>query len=293
MYNPFKEQSGDCSNDIDLIARSLKGDTGALEEIILRHQSWIYNIALTMTGDVHGAEDITQEVLIKVITKLSTYDSHKAAFRTWLYRIVVNHIVNLKYNQKEKFFSEIVLSYNHGEHIDLHPDTRKSFRPGHALIAEETKTSCVLCILLCLSRMERIIFILGVLFDVTDRIGSEICGISRGNFRKILSRSRKKIFNFFDSNCSLLHENNPCTCAKQTDFLIRAGMIDIRDLAMNRDSFGAIQEVLGDSVRDLESSYYEFLALFKGQPFFKGPDTVQWLRNLLSRTDIKSLFAMN
>jgi RNA polymerase sigma factor (sigma-70 family) len=293
MYNPFKEQTGDCSNDIDLIARSLKGDTGALEEIILRHQSWIYNIALTMTGDVHGAEDITQEVLIKVITKLSTYDSHKAAFRTWLYRIVVNHIVNLKYNQKEKFFSEIVLSYNHGEHIDLHPDTRKSFRPGHALIAEETKTSCVLCILLCLSRMERIIFILGVLFDVTDRIGSEICGISRGNFRKILSRSRKKIFNFFDSNCSLLHENNPCTCAKQTDFLIRAGMIDIRDLAMNRDSFGAIQEVLGDSVRDLESSYYEFLALFKGQPFFKGPDTVQWLRNLLSRTDIKSLFAMN
>jgi RNA polymerase sigma factor (sigma-70 family) len=293
MYNPFKEQTGDCSNDIDLIARSLKGDTGALEEIILRHQSWIYNIALTMTGDVHGAEDITQEVLIKVITKLSTYDSHKAAFRTWLYRIVVNHIVNLKYNQKEKFFSEIVLSYNHGEHIDLHPDTRKSFRPGHALIAEETKTSCVLCILLCLSRMERIIFILGVLFDVTDRIGSEICGISRGNFRKILSRSRKKVFNFFDSNCSLLHENNPCTCAKQTDFLIRAGMIDIRDLAMNRDSFGAIQEVLGDSVRDLESSYYEFLALFKGQPFFKGPDTVQWLRNLLSRTDIKSLFAMN
>ena len=200
MYNPFQEKYEEETKDSDYIERSIKGDMKALEAIVLRHQAWIYNIAVAMTGDIHIAEDITQEVLIKIITKLSSYDSHKASFRTWLYRIVVNHILNMRENQKEKFFSKIEIQSGLDFSITQHPDNRKSMQPGYSLIHEEVKIACVTCALLCLSRKERIIFTLGTIFNTSDRIGAEICGTSKENFRKILSRSRAKLYNFFNKN---------------------------------------------------------------------------------------------
>ena len=50
------------------------------------------------------AEDVTQEVLIKVITNLSKFEG-KSQFRTWLYKIVVNHILNMKKRQLENIIT--------------------------------------------------------------------------------------------------------------------------------------------------------------------------------------------
>lgn len=49
-----------------------------------------------MIMDHEDTRNITQEILIEITTKLSTYLPEKAAFRTWLYRIVVNHVLNMK-----------------------------------------------------------------------------------------------------------------------------------------------------------------------------------------------------
>jgi RNA polymerase sigma factor (sigma-70 family) len=293
MYNPFKEQHDEEMKDRDFIERSLQGDTAALESLILRHQSWIYNITLNMVGDFHDAQDITQEVLIKVITKLSTYEPEKAAFRTWLYRIVINHILSAKENNKEKFFAGFIEQSENDDWIERVPDRRKTAQPGHAIIANETKISCILCTLLCLSRRERIVFILGALFDVTDRVGAEICGVSRENFRKIVSRTRQKIYDFFDKNCSLIHENNPCTCGAQSKSLISAGMVDPKNLILDQGSYGTIREITGKTISELEGSYYEFNALFNNQPFLKGPDMVQWLREALKKSNVENLFLTN
>ncbi|HEV3059983.1 MAG TPA: sigma factor, partial [Vicinamibacterales bacterium] len=70
MFNPFTEVI-DESADSDLISQAKNGDRSALEKLVLRHQAWIYNIAVRMVFDPHDAEELTQEVLIKVITKLS------------------------------------------------------------------------------------------------------------------------------------------------------------------------------------------------------------------------------
>ena len=284
MYNPFRERIEDHNQDMDYISRALQGDTAALEALILRHQSWIYNIAVNMTGDIHLSEDITQEVLLKVITKLSTYDPDKASFRTWLYRIVVNHIINLKESKTEKFFQA---AGNHFPSIKIeeHPDTRvPDFTTGGSRLEDKIKMNCVVCMLLCLSRMERIVFILGLLFDVTDRIGAEICDITKANFRKILSRSRKKIFDYFNDNCSLLNGNNPCRCADQANFLVKIGKLDAA-IITGENSFGTIHAMVGDAINNIEDSYYEFIALFKSQPFLKGPDMVQWLKNVVQKNE--------
>jgi RNA polymerase sigma factor (sigma-70 family) len=291
MHNPFQEKFEEHESDVDFIKRALEGDAAALSALILRHQSWIFNIALNMTGNIHRAEDITQEILIKTIAKLSTYDEQKAAFRTWLYRIVANHVLNMKESKREKFFA------SHAENLDFNaftlnlPDTKKLAPIRDSEIIDETRNYCTLCILLCLTRMERMVLILGAIFDVTDRIGAEICDISRVNFRKILSRARKKVADYFHNNCSLFDERNPCKCSEQVSYLIQLGMIKPGDMNIKHDSLGAIRTVLGKTVTDIENSYYEFLDLYQEQPFFKGPDMVSWLKDLLKRSDINEIFS--
>ena len=86
--------------DADLVAAAQAGSRDALEQLVARHQSWIYNIVLRMTYEPQDAEDITQEILIKLVTKLSTFE-RRSRFRTWLYRLVVNHVLNMTRTKSE------------------------------------------------------------------------------------------------------------------------------------------------------------------------------------------------
>ena len=95
MFNPFTEVAEDDTPDSILVGRVLGGDRAALERLVLRHQAWIYNIAIRMVFRPQDAEEVTQEVLIKVITKLSTFKG-ESSFRTWLYRVAANHVLSMK-----------------------------------------------------------------------------------------------------------------------------------------------------------------------------------------------------
>ena len=94
MFNPFAETTGD-PDDGELVKKARDGSREALEELILRHQAWVYNIALRMVFEPHDAEEVTQEVLIKAVTRLGSFKG-ESRFRTWLYRITANHVLNMK-----------------------------------------------------------------------------------------------------------------------------------------------------------------------------------------------------
>ena len=84
MDNPFQINYSD-QIDTDLVKLSIDGDKTALQNLILRHQMFVYNLALKMTRNVEDAENLTQEVFVKAITALSKF-AGKSKFRTWLYR---------------------------------------------------------------------------------------------------------------------------------------------------------------------------------------------------------------
>lgn len=293
MHNPFIEKIEENESDIGYIGRALDGDATALEALVLRHQSWIFNIALNMTGDAQHAEDVTQEILIKTIAKLSTYDPQKAAFRTWLYRIVVNHVINMKESKQEKFFAAHAEDFDFNKYFDNQPGAKNPSLIGRREISEETKNYCVLCILLCLTRMERIVLVLGAIFDVTDRVGAEICEISRDNFRQILSRSRRKVSSYFNENCSLVNDHNPCKCSELAPHLLKLGIIGKGSLSARQNSLGTIRSVLGQAITTIEKEYREFLDLYQEQPFLQGPDMVLWLRDLIRRSNLQKIFILN
>ncbi len=77
------------------MATARAGDREALGQLLARHQPWILNVALRILWRRADAEDATQDILIKVLKGLPAYRG-ESSFRTWLYRIAVNHVLDLK-----------------------------------------------------------------------------------------------------------------------------------------------------------------------------------------------------
>jgi RNA polymerase sigma factor (sigma-70 family) len=209
MSNPFLKNEDASIPDEMLVERALKGGKEDLEELVHRHQGWIYNVALRMTCDPDDAEDVMQEVLLILLTELSTFRG-ESRFRTWVYRIVANHVINMKKRKTEKLLN----SFSHyGRLIDEAPDMDlpdpKSLPLDLPLLLEEIKVSCMMAMLLCLNRESRLIFILGEIFRVGDVVGSEIFQISKDNFRKRLSRARKSVYGFMKEKCGKAPRRSP------------------------------------------------------------------------------------
>jgi RNA polymerase sigma-70 factor (ECF subfamily) len=77
-----------------LIRRCLAGDAMAWEQIVQRHHRRIYNLCYRFTGSAHDAEDLTQEVFIKMYRTLETYKIERGAFFTWVTTMTRNLLVD-------------------------------------------------------------------------------------------------------------------------------------------------------------------------------------------------------
>lgn len=76
-------------SDMTLVELARAGNAGAVESLFERHYTGVYRLAYKWCGTREDAEDIAQEVFVKLIRKLHTF-SGRSSFRTWLFRIVVN-----------------------------------------------------------------------------------------------------------------------------------------------------------------------------------------------------------
>src|SRR3989475_10618685 len=79
----------------DLARRAVTGDSGALNDLVRDLQGDIYGLALRMLWNREDAEDATQEILVRVVTRLSQFD-FRSRLKTWVYRVAVNYILDVK-----------------------------------------------------------------------------------------------------------------------------------------------------------------------------------------------------
>jgi len=79
----------DTYNDIELVQLSVGGDAHAFEHLVKRHYMTVYKVSYKWCGVKEDAEDIAQEVFVKMAQKLNTF-AQKSPFKTWLYRITIN-----------------------------------------------------------------------------------------------------------------------------------------------------------------------------------------------------------
>ena len=103
-----------------LVRRCITGDAVAWEEIVRTYNRRIYNICYRFAGSGNDAEDLTQEVFIKMYRTLSTYDSFKGAFATWVTTITRNLLVDHFRKTKQDRMTDSIDS-SASEHEDAQP----------------------------------------------------------------------------------------------------------------------------------------------------------------------------
>src|SRR5712691_7227900 len=252
MFNPFSEVAESGAVDAELVEHAKNGDRSALEKLVLRHQAWIYNIAVRMVFRPHDAEEVTQEVLVKVITTLRTFKG-ESTFRDWLYRIAANHVLNMKRRWAETrttTFADYGAAIEGTPDLDL-PDP-KSVPVAMPLLVEEAKNSCTMGMLLCLDRKQRLVFTLGEILGASDTVGGEVLEMTADNFRQCLARARRDLHSFMTNQCGLVNKSNPCRCPKKTKGFIEAGHVDPHHLLFVSQRVKRVKDAAAETVREIE-----------------------------------------
>jgi RNA polymerase sigma factor (sigma-70 family) len=279
--NPLTADDPADPGDRDLVARARTGDSRAVDELVRRHQAWIYNIAVRMLHHPQDAEDATQEVLVKALTRLPSFEG-RSSFRTWLYRIVVNHVLNTRRGRREP---EAMTFGCYGHGLDATPDLDVaddvSAPADVRLLVDEARLTCTSGMLLCLDREQRVLYILGEIFGVTDALGAELLEISRENFRQRLARARRDLHSFMHDKCGLVDAANPCRCARKTRGFIRAGYVDPTRLLFAREHVRQVREVTATTAEVLSTLDRQCGDVFRQHPFHASPDLVPAMRRLL------------
>lgn len=286
--NPLAARATGDPKDRALVLGARAGDRDALEELVRRHQPWVFNIALRMLAHPHDAEDATQEILLKAITRLGSFEE-RSSFRTWLYRIVVNHVLNMKRGRREPEGLTFGC-YAHG--LDTTPDLelpdQRTVPADVRLLVDEARISCTSGMLLCLDREQRLIYILAEIFDVTDTVGAELVDISADNFRQRLARARRDLHSFMNDKCGLVDRANPCRCARKTRGFIAAGYVDPNGLLFAREHVRQVREVVPRVYEALVSLDSRCGAIYREHPFAEARDVVPALQRLLESPDFRS-----
>ena len=82
------------TTDADLVERCRNGDRQAWDSVVRQRHARVYNLAYRFTGRADEAEDLTQEVFLKVYRTLHLYRSESGALETWIVRVARNHFID-------------------------------------------------------------------------------------------------------------------------------------------------------------------------------------------------------
>lgn len=85
----------------ELARKALAGDRDALDAMVRALQGDIYGLALRMLWNREDAEDATQEILVRIVTRLSQF-GFRSRLKTWAYRLAVNYILDVKKSATEQ-----------------------------------------------------------------------------------------------------------------------------------------------------------------------------------------------
>ncbi len=262
-------------------AAALDGDRAALEDLVLRHRKWIVTLCRRMLWNCDEAEDAAQEILMKMVTGLSSFEN-KSAFRTWLYRIAVNHL--LMWKRKSRAEEGISSFACYEQCLRAMPEREYPVdSPEAAAMITEAAVGCITGMLLCLSREQRIVYLFGEMFELQDTLCATALEMTPEGFRQKLSRARRDLHTFLMGNCSLVNPENSCRCARKTAEFVRLGIVDPNRLQFAPHATKKIRLAAVEGRPFLEQVVSNGVgALFRELEEESPPDTASALKNLIT-----------
>lgn len=205
----------------DTIAAAQNGDRQALEAVLSSVQDRIHNLARRILVNPEDAGEATQEILILVLTRLSTFRGD-SAFSTWVYRVAVHYLLTAK-KIRDRDLGLTFDQFAGDLETGLVADPPEA--PDDAVLYNELRVSCTMAMLLCLSMDLRLAYVLGDIFELDQNEASEILELTPAAYRKRLSRARGEVMAFTARHCGLVGSQAACRCPRRLPAAMAAGRI--------------------------------------------------------------------
>jgi RNA polymerase sigma factor (sigma-70 family) len=203
----------------DLARDAIGGDRDALDRLVRALQGDVYGLALRMLWNREDAEDATQEILVRAVTRLAQFD-FRSKLKTWVYRIAVNYVLDVKKSPVENMHLNF---QRFGDDLVEGLSSEGPLDSERSLLVEEVKIGCTLGMLQCLDRPHRLAYILGDILDLSGPESAEALGISAELFRKRLQHARSAIEAFTRAHCGLASDHAACACHRRVPAALRLG----------------------------------------------------------------------
>lgn len=184
-------------SDAVLIEQYRKGDSAAIEQLVLRYQNRIYNVILKMCADPDDAAELTQETFVKIIENLDKFEG-RSGFYTWAFRIAVN--LTLNYCQRNTKLAFQSLDAEQDQQNDskvrqvLKDFLSDDSSPDPAAEAQSRELYRIAAkVLMGLDETHRTVIVLRDIEGMSYARIAEILDIEIGTVRSRLSRARSKM----------------------------------------------------------------------------------------------------
>ncbi len=189
--NPFqvvKPQTVGVDLDSTLVERCLRGDSAAWEDLVREHTRRVYGLCYRFTGRDSEAQDLTQDVFMRVFRSLGSFRSTEGSFGTWLARLTRNLLIDhYRRTRHQRVTDSIEDQLPRIE--EQHPTTA---RADHAVAGREA-SELIQAALGKLSPELRETIIMRDLEDMEYREIALVLGIPEGTVKSRLNRGRAEL----------------------------------------------------------------------------------------------------
>jgi RNA polymerase sigma-70 factor (ECF subfamily) len=177
-----------------LVRRCLDGDHAAWAELVVSQQRRVYALCYRFTGSSHDAEDLTQDVFIKLYGNLNSFDAARGAFQTWVTTLTRNLLVDhFRRSRQQRLTDSMDAGWDQG--ADLHrtePIADQRSTPLEQVMRHDLE-QMVQAALTKVSPELREAVILRDLQDLDYKEIAEVLGIPQGTVKSRISRGRAEL----------------------------------------------------------------------------------------------------
>jgi RNA polymerase sigma-70 factor (ECF subfamily) len=181
--------------------RCMNGDSGAWAELVGAHHKRVYGLCYRFTGNPTDAEDLTQDVFLKIFSNLASYDAARGSLQVWITTMTRNLLVdNFRRTRNQRATSSLDDGWESAE--ELKPIDRLTARgvSPHEATAQKELAAMVQSALARVSVELREAVILRDLQDLDYKEIAQVLGIPEGTVKSRISRGRAELARLLERN---------------------------------------------------------------------------------------------
>jgi RNA polymerase sigma-70 factor, ECF subfamily len=184
-----------------VVQRCLDGDSGAWTELVKAHHRRVYALCYRFTGSAHDAEDLTQDVFVKVYGNLATFDLARGSFQTWVTTLTRNLLVDhFRRTKRQRVTDSMDAGWEETDDLTIAARLAAGGPSQHDKAAQKEIAKMVQEALTRISPELREAVILRDLQDMDYKEIAQVLRIPEGTVKSRISRGRAELARVLDRN---------------------------------------------------------------------------------------------